>query len=512
MVVFFLLGFRRFVGFCCALGFVSLESSLKKRLSTLLLFSSLSGYSVWAVAGLALSTLAVIGAAALGVGAVLLASPGLLTVAVFAGGAGLLCATTTFCAPDPVTGAPSAASAPAPVLSVPDPKDPTMSRTFSEACMYAQAHGAVACHVEVDSNGGPILTCVGGPCTGGQREVSNTRYCNVMKGFYVGSGNPRTGDLTCAPDEDFSNDAADGVKVSDGSPTASSLNLPSFSTLPPDAFEIWPGSGLYGSPSGPIIYDMRDGRGNSTGVAETATTVNPDNSKKMVIDIVGGTMGDKQVIDIAPTGERTVTVTKTVNVTNAQGVPDTLRTAVVTEYDSSGTKLAPSTFTSSTTDSGATTDNSLSVAPSDGGNGSPISVGAVGSGGAGSGGSGTGLGSCTSGDCATESTQLANKGLLQSIKDFFTGSGTAPNDPQARTGSDINTGLSTYSNALQSLKGWQLPAHTSQCPSGTFTIPLSDHVFSFDGHCTFASNNATALSGIFLVLWNLAAMWIVLRV
>lgn len=46
----------------------------------------------------------------------------------------------------------------------------------------------------------------------------------------------------------------------------------------------------------------------------------------------------------------------------------------------------------------------------------------------------TGTGSCTSGDCSTESTQLANKGLLQGIKDLLTdikGFFTAPFTPDS---------------------------------------------------------------------------------
>lgn len=132
-------------------------------------------------------------------------------------------------------------------------------------------------------------------------------------------------------------------------------------------------------------------------------------------------------------------------------------------------------------------------------------------GGTGGTGTGSGSGSCTSGDCSTETTQLANKGLLQSIYDFFTGNSTATPDPTSRTAEEIvgAGGLGLLDAAFSGLKSWQLPAHQSVCPSGTFVY--NGHTFSMDGHCTFAAQNMPLLSPIFMVLWNIGALFIILK-
>lgn len=202
-----------------------------------------------------------------------------------------------------------------------------------------------------------------------------------------------------------------------------------------------------------------------------------------------------------------VTHSATLPVTTEAGVATTVDASVTTAYDAAGVKLSgdSAVYVAPTLGNGAPTPSGgagLSVVTPGSGSGTGPTTGS---------GTGTGTGGCASGDCSTESTQLANKGLLQGIKDFFTGEATPSADPTAKTGSDITTAMGVYNSPLSGVKGWQLPAHTSQCPSGTFTIPNSTHVFSFDGHCTFAAANLPLLSNIFLVLWNLAALWIVIR-
>lgn len=195
-----------------------------------------------------------------------------------------------------------------------------------------------------------------------------------------------------------------------------------------------------------------------------------------------------------------ITPSATIPVTTSGGNPTTVRAAVPIAYSPSGSLLpgSPPVAVETTLGNGS---------PSNGGTGLYLVNSGTGSG------TITGpAGGCASGDCSTESTQLANKGILQGIKDALTSTGAPSVDPQARTGADISTGLhGAYDGPLAGLKGWQLPAHVSQCPSGTFTIPGSSHVFSMDGHCTFASQNLPFLSSIFLVLWSLAALMIVIR-
>jgi hypothetical protein len=198
-------------------------------------------------------------------------------------------------------------------------------------------------------------------------------------------------------------------------------------------------------------------------------------------------------------------------VTTSGGTPTTVAATVSNAYNSSGNLLsgAPAVAISPTLGDGTSSNSGVGLYVVNSGSGVGTSSGT---------GSGTvsvkgPLGGCTgaSGDCSTESTQVANKLLLQGIKDALT-SGVSPDDPTAKTGAQITTAVSSaYDGSLSGLKGWQLPAHVSQCPSGTFTIPGSNYVFSMDGHCTFANQNLPLLSSIFLVLWNLAALMIVIR-
>lgn len=205
------------------------------------------------------------------------------------------------------------------------------------------------------------------------------------------------------------------------------------------------------------------------------------------------------------------TVLPSAALNDAQGNPYTVPVVVTQPKTSSGANNGPPIVQASTTSTGVPLSADSTVAAGNGGSGA--TVGSVStSAGVGTGtGTTTGSGSCTSGDCSTETTQVANKGILQKILDFFTGDSPASADPTARTGAEVGESLAVYGSALAGVKGWQLPAHTSECPSGTFTIPNSSHVFSFDGHCTFAAQNLPLLSSIFLVLWNLSAMMIILR-
>lgn len=121
----------------------------------------------------------------------------------------------------------------------------------------------------------------------------------------------------------------------------------------------------------------------------------------------------------------------------------------------------------------------------------------------------TGTGSCTSGDCSTESTQLANKGILQSILDFFTGLGTTPGDPTAKTANEIKAGSLDGTGAFTGLKGWQLPAHASQCPTSSFV--WNGNTYTFDAHCQLATDHFAAFRGVMTLIFSLSALFVVLK-
>lgn len=150
------------------------------------------------------------------------------------------------------------------------------------------------------------------------------------------------------------------------------------------------------------------------------------------------------------------------------------------------------------------------------GNGQPSNAGAglsffnTGPGAGPSSGPGTdGGGGCTSGDCATETTQLANKGLLKSLKDFFTGTSATPGDPTAKSGADIKGASVGGSGAFTGLRGWRLPAHASQCPTSSFS--WNGNTYTFDAHCQLATDHFAMFNGVMVLVFSISALFIVLR-
>ncbi|MBZ0307478.1 MAG: hypothetical protein K8I82_15535, partial [Anaerolineae bacterium] len=118
-------------------------------------------------------------------------------------------------------------------------------------------------------------------------------------------------------------------------------------------------------------------------------------------------------------------------------------------------------------------------------------------------------GGCSTGDCATESTQLANKGILQGIKDFFTGTFATPDVPTARTGTDIKGASVDGSGVFTGLRGWQLPAHVSQCPTSSFA--WNGNTYTFDAHCQLANDHFAMFNGVMVLIFSVSALFIVLR-
>lgn len=489
---------------------------MKKRIATFFFVFSLSGYSTLAFAGLALSALAVIGAAALGVTGVVLASPGLLTAAAFIGGAGLLCSATSFCDIDPVSNSPSPAAAPLSSASTAPigPRDLSAPLSPSTYCALVYPGGVYNKFISTNVYGqlwqAHFCTVAGVEHNLFEGYASvDAKICHSsVTGM---SALPETNGL-CSPENSFAALPSDGVKIANSAaPTSPSLELPSVASLPPGAYEIWPGSGLYGAPGGTnVIYDMRDpNTGDVFGAAKTTLTENPDGSKVLEIDVVGSAEPGKLRIDILPDGSKLITATRPVSVTDSQGVPDKLKTAVVTEYSPAGDKLGTNTFASSTSDNAGPAPYSVDL--SEGGDGSPITTSP-----ATDPAPGTGTGSCTSGDCSTESTQLANKGLLQTIsgllqgiKDFFTGTATEPGVPTARTANEIKAGSLDGTGAFTGLKGWQLPVHASQCPTSSFA--WNGNTYTFDAHCQLATDHFAAFRGVMTLVFSLSALFVVLK-
>lgn len=303
-------------------------------------------------------------------------------------------------------------------------------------------------------------------------------------------------------------------------PSASALPAPVEGATTSPSVATDPVTGKFVPGGGKLSNGVSDGwSAGATGewsYTPPATVSNPAPSPSVAISdsgygliqqtapVSGGTSSSGIYVQRYSDGSVVVTNSATVPVTTAAGVPTTVDASVSTAFGTDGTlkaggssaAVAPVLGNGSDSLAGA----GLSVSGFGGGTTNNIGTGASGP-----------AGGCASGDCSTESTQLANKALLGDIKNALTG-GDPLGDPQAKTGAELSGALtSAYGGSFNGLIGWQMPAHTSQCPSGTFTIPNSDHVFSFDGHCQFAAQNLPLLSSVFLVLWNLSALMIVIR-
>lgn len=104
-------------------------------------------------------------------------------------------------------------------------------------------------------------------------------------------------------------------------------------------------------------------------------------------------------------------------------------------------------------------------------------------------------------------SDYAREPTVQQIKDALTQQSTPATDPESRTGTEI--GDQFFKNTFDTLKGWSLPGHSSQCPTGSFDALGSTHVI--DAHCTLINNHWGVLQAAMIVVWSIAALWIVLR-
>lgn len=104
-------------------------------------------------------------------------------------------------------------------------------------------------------------------------------------------------------------------------------------------------------------------------------------------------------------------------------------------------------------------------------------------------------------------SDYAREPTVQQIRDALTQQSSAPVDPASRTSSEITE--SFFNGTFDALKGWSLPGHSSQCPTGSFDALGSTHVI--DAHCTLISNHFGVLQAAMIVVWSVVALWIVLR-
>lgn len=111
------------------------------------------------------------------------------------------------------------------------------------------------------------------------------------------------------------------------------------------------------------------------------------------------------------------------------------------------------------------------------------------------------------GEAATAAAGLGTK--LDTLHGDLTTQTTVA-DPPALTGVDMPGMGSTF----DAIKGWTLPTHTSTCPQPQIDLSGvlgAGRVFTLSTHCQLAQDHFPVLQAAMMVVWTIAAMFVVLK-
>lgn len=87
---------------------------------------------------------------------------------------------------------------------------------------------------------------------------------------------------------------------------------------------------------------------------------------------------------------------------------------------------------------------------------------------------------------------------------------TAVADPSDLTATD----MPGWGNSFDNLRGWSLPNHVSTCPTGQLDLSSvlgAGKVYAFDAHCQLINDNFAQLRAAMMVVWTIAALFLLLR-
>ena len=107
---------------------------------------------------------------------------------------------------------------------------------------------------------------------------------------------------------------------------------------------------------------------------------------------------------------------------------------------------------------------------------------------------------------ATQQAVLAKLGDIKTSVDNLTKTAPAPDDPVALTSDDINGVF--FPDTFTTLHAWQMPARAVACPTWSFAV--FSHSYTIDAHCALIESQRAFFSSIMLLVWSLAALFIVL--
>ena len=110
-------------------------------------------------------------------------------------------------------------------------------------------------------------------------------------------------------------------------------------------------------------------------------------------------------------------------------------------------------------------------------------------------------------DYARQATAAASLGELAKISKTLTDSSDVP-DPLVPPSSSGFTD-SFFKDTFDNLLGWQVPSHTSSCPTSSFNA--FDRTFTIDAHCNLVNENFNNLRTAMTVIYVLMALFIVLK-
>lgn len=76
------------------------------------------------------------------------------------------------------------------------------------------------------------------------------------------------------------------------------------------------------------------------------------------------------------------------------------------------------------------------------------------------------------------------------------------------------TDMPGWGNSFDNLLGWSLPGHVSTCPTGQLDLSSvlgAGNVYAFDAHCQLINDNFAQLRAAMMVVWSIAALFLLLK-
>lgn len=108
------------------------------------------------------------------------------------------------------------------------------------------------------------------------------------------------------------------------------------------------------------------------------------------------------------------------------------------------------------------------------------------------------------GEAATAAQSIVD--ALGPKLDKITETGADPTDPTQPPGSEFDQAF--FQGTFTNLLGWQLPAHTSQCPTSSFDWNSTS--YTINTHCQLINDHFSVLASAMAVVWTIVALFILL--